>query len=67
MRRRDAISISFWTSEEFTQVMTDRRGVLFVPYKDTLGLLSVDDVLAVCGRVYLMHATWPTAFTTTGT
>jgi ornithine cyclodeaminase/alanine dehydrogenase-like protein (mu-crystallin family) len=56
MRRRDAISISFWTSEEFTQVMTDRRGVLFVPYKDTLGLLSVDDVLAVCGRVYLMHA-----------
>jgi ornithine cyclodeaminase/alanine dehydrogenase-like protein (mu-crystallin family) len=36
--------------------MTDKRGVLFVPYQDTLGLLSVEDALAVCEQVYLMHA-----------
>ena len=36
--------------------MTDQRGVLFVPYKDTLGLLSVTDALEVCEQVYLMHA-----------
>jgi alanine dehydrogenase len=36
--------------------MTDERGVLFVPYKDTLGLLSVTDALEVCEQVYLMHA-----------
>jgi len=36
--------------------MTDNRGVLFVPYKDTLGLLSVEDALVVCEQVYLMHA-----------
>ena len=36
--------------------MTDQRGVLFVPYKDTLGLLSVSDALEVCEQVYLMHA-----------
>ena len=34
----------------------DSRGVLFVPYRDTLGLLSVDDALNVCEQVYLMHA-----------
>jgi alanine dehydrogenase len=34
----------------------DKRGVLFVPYKDTLGLLSVADALHVCEQVYLMHA-----------
>ena len=38
------------------QDMTDERGVLFVPYKDTLGLLSVADALEVCEQVYLMHA-----------
>jgi alanine dehydrogenase len=36
--------------------MADERGVLFVPYKDTLGLLSVTDALEVCEQVYLMHA-----------
>jgi N-[(2S)-2-amino-2-carboxyethyl]-L-glutamate dehydrogenase len=36
--------------------MTDKRGVLFVPYHDTVGLLSVEDALAVCEQVYLMHA-----------
>src|SRR5215468_2975875 len=36
--------------------MTENRGVLFVPYKETLALLSVEDALAVCEQVYLMHA-----------
>ncbi len=36
--------------------MTDKRGVLFVPYKETLGLLSVADALKVCEDVYKMHA-----------
>src|SRR6202171_1214331 len=36
--------------------MTDKRGVLFVPYRDTLELLSVADAMAVCEQVYLMHA-----------
>src|SRR5882672_3764760 len=36
--------------------MTDARGVLFVPYQDTLGLLSVADAMRVCEQVYLMHA-----------
>jgi ornithine cyclodeaminase/alanine dehydrogenase-like protein (mu-crystallin family) len=36
--------------------MTDNRGVLFVPYRETLGLLSVADALKVCEDVYLMHA-----------
>ena len=36
--------------------MSNRNGVLFVPYRDTLGLLSVEDALAVCEQVYLMHA-----------
>jgi alanine dehydrogenase len=34
----------------------ENRGVLFVPYRDTLGLLSVEDALNVCEQVYLMHA-----------
>ena len=34
----------------------ESRGVLFVPYRDTLGLLSVEDALNVCEQVYLMHA-----------
>jgi ornithine cyclodeaminase/alanine dehydrogenase-like protein (mu-crystallin family) len=33
-----------------------QNGVLFVPYGETLGLLSVEDALAVCEQVYLMHA-----------
>jgi ornithine cyclodeaminase len=29
---------------------------LFVPYRDTLDLLSVEDALHICEQVYLMHA-----------
>jgi ornithine cyclodeaminase len=36
--------------------VTDRRGILFVPYRDTLELLSIDDAMKVCEQVYLMHA-----------
>jgi alanine dehydrogenase len=36
--------------------MTDKCGVLFVPYRETLGLLSVADALKVCEDVYMMHA-----------
>jgi ornithine cyclodeaminase/alanine dehydrogenase-like protein (mu-crystallin family) len=36
--------------------MAEKQGVLFVPYKETLGLLSVADALKVCEDVYLMHA-----------
>jgi len=36
--------------------MTENRGVLFVPYQETLGLLGVEDALNVCEQVYLMHA-----------
>jgi alanine dehydrogenase len=36
--------------------MTDPRGVLFIPYRETLDLLSVEDALAVCEQVYMMHA-----------
>ncbi len=36
--------------------MTDTRGVLFVPYQDTLALLSVEDALRICEDVYGMHA-----------
>ncbi|MFL6797798.1 MAG: ornithine cyclodeaminase family protein [Xanthobacteraceae bacterium] len=32
------------------------RGVLFVPYQETRGLLTVQDALEVCEQVYLMHA-----------
>jgi ornithine cyclodeaminase/alanine dehydrogenase-like protein (mu-crystallin family) len=35
---------------------TDRNGVLFVPYRETLDLLNVEDALSVCEQVYLMHA-----------
>ena len=28
--------------------MTDKRGILFVPYRDTLDLLGIEDALAVC-------------------
>src|SRR5215467_2926980 len=36
--------------------MTDSRGVLFVPYQDTLALLRVEDALRICEDVYGMHA-----------
>jgi hypothetical protein len=36
--------------------MTDGKGVLFVPYHDTLGLLGVEDALRICEEVYGMHA-----------
>ena len=36
--------------------MGDKRGVLFVPYQDTLDLLSVADAMGVCEEVYHMHA-----------
>ena len=36
--------------------MTDGKGVLFVPYQDTLGLLGVEDALRICEEVYGMHA-----------
>ena len=36
--------------------MTGNKGVLFVPYQETLGLLSIEDALRVCEDVYRMHA-----------
>ncbi len=36
--------------------MTKKRGVLFVPYNDTLELLDVGEAFDVCERVYRMHA-----------
>ena len=36
--------------------MSENIGVLFVPYKDTLGLLNVEDALRICEQVYAMHA-----------
>ncbi|HUP93608.1 MAG TPA: ornithine cyclodeaminase family protein [Burkholderiales bacterium] len=36
--------------------MAQKRGVLFVPYKDTLGLLGVKEAFEVCENVYRMHA-----------
>jgi ornithine cyclodeaminase len=36
--------------------VTDPRGILFVPYRDTLDLLTIDDAMQVCEQVYLMHA-----------
>jgi ornithine cyclodeaminase len=36
--------------------MSDDRGVLFVPYRDTLALLDVADALRICEQVYGMHA-----------
>lgn len=32
------------------------EGVLFIPYRETLDLLSVADAMAVCEEVYRMHA-----------
>jgi len=36
--------------------LTQKQGVLFVPYKDTLDLLGVKEAFEVCERVYKMHA-----------
>lgn len=36
--------------------MTQKRGVLFVSYKDTLELLGAKEAFEVCERVYRMHA-----------
>jgi ornithine cyclodeaminase/alanine dehydrogenase-like protein (mu-crystallin family) len=36
--------------------MSDGKGVLFVPYQATLGLLGVEDALRICEDVYGMHA-----------
>ena len=36
--------------------MSENEGVLFVPYKDTLGLLNVEDAMRLCEQVYAMHA-----------
>jgi len=36
--------------------VTDKRGILFVPYSDTLELLSIADAMSVCEDVYRMHA-----------
>jgi ornithine cyclodeaminase len=36
--------------------LTDQKGILFVPYQDTLRFLSIQDALDVCEQVYLMHA-----------
>ena len=36
--------------------MSDDKGVLFVPYQDTLALLDVADALRICEQVYGMHA-----------
>ena len=43
---------------------SDHPDVLFVPYEQTLALLSVEDAMRICENVYLMHArgsvTWST-------
>ena len=36
--------------------MTEKKRVLFVPYKDTLELLGVKDAFEVCEQIYTMHA-----------
>ena len=36
--------------------MTKTPEVLFIPYDETVRLLTVDDALAVCEKVYLMHS-----------
>jgi ornithine cyclodeaminase len=36
--------------------LTNQRGTLFVPYRDTLDLLSIADAMKVCEDVYRMHA-----------
>jgi alanine dehydrogenase len=36
--------------------LADKRGVLFVPYKDTLELLGAKEAFDVCEQIYRMHA-----------
>ena len=36
--------------------MSGKKDVLFVPYQQTLGLLSVEDAMRICEEVYQMHA-----------
>src|SRR4051812_36438267 len=36
--------------------LAEQNGVLFVPYKDTLQLLNVEEAFEVCEQVYRMHA-----------
>jgi alanine dehydrogenase len=36
--------------------MSDDKGVLFVPYRETLALLGVEDALRICEQLYAMHA-----------
>lgn len=36
--------------------MADPRGILFVPYKDTLDILTIEETLRVCEDVYMMHS-----------
>jgi hypothetical protein len=36
--------------------VTEERDVLFVPCRDMVGLLSVDDAPKICEQVYQMHA-----------
>jgi ornithine cyclodeaminase len=36
--------------------LSEAKEVLFVPYQDTVRLLSVTDALEICEQVYLMHA-----------
>ena len=37
-------------------ILNAAKGVLFVPYHETLDLLTVDDAFRVCEQVYRMHA-----------
>jgi alanine dehydrogenase len=36
--------------------VTDHKGILFVPYQDTVRLLDMKDAMEVCEEVYRMHA-----------
>jgi alanine dehydrogenase len=36
--------------------VSGKKDVLFVPYQQTLGLLSVEDAMRICEEVYQMHA-----------
>jgi ornithine cyclodeaminase/alanine dehydrogenase-like protein (mu-crystallin family) len=36
--------------------MTDHKGILFVPYQETVRLLDMKDAMEVCEEVYRMHA-----------
>jgi ornithine cyclodeaminase len=42
----------------------DHPDILFVPYRDTLDLLSVDDAMRICEDVYRMHAAGSVSFST---